>query len=367
VVAIVRDPQRFVPCDPLAWNAVTLAEHAELCEGEPFADQPVIAGCSGTLIDRNLVVTAQHCIGTDDACRSARFLTGLYNDESGALRELRPSDVYSCRARVAVPEGRDIVVIELDRPVAAPYGPMPVAEVRPHVGESLRVAGFPTGIPMKIASGCSVLDYYEAGDDYRINCDLFAGNSGSGVFDSSAELLGVYFSGAGDYRPRAPGECFVRQTLAEDGTGVGVVPQLGSFEPIESAIDSLCATGYPSALCGGAAACGDGVCSSDETFASCAADCDDRRCGNGVCELDEHFSCAADCGERAVTCASDAGVPAVPDAGVSRADAGADSPAGASGGGCSTAGESNLSFVMVLLLLSRRSSRGTRECSRRAQ
>jgi hypothetical protein len=185
---------------------------------------------------------------------------------------------------------------------------------------------------MKLSSACSVLDYYEAADEYRMNCDLFAGNSGSGVLSASAELLGVYSLGAGDYRPRAGAGCFERQMLAEDGTGVGVVPQLGSYEPIDAGIEAFCATGYPSRLCAREPACGDGVCSGAETHASCA-DCAAPSCSNGTCELGEDFDCPLDCGmhtrcDEADAGVADAGPREAPDASLSP-DAGP--PAEASG------------------------------------
>lgn len=314
VVAIVRDPTRMRPCDPVEWNAPALGEFAELCEGEPFADQPVIAGCSGTLIDENLVVTARHCFGAEDACATVRIVTGLYNEPDGRLRTVARNDVYACRRLFDSPEGRDIVIVELDRPVAAPFAPMPVASTRAAIGDRLHVAGFPTGIPMKLASDCSVLDYYDAADEFRMNCDLFAGNSGSGVLSESAELLGVYSLGAGDYRPRPGADCFERQMLAEDGTGVGVVPQLGSYEPVDAIVAALCSTRYPSPLCRRSPGCGDGVCSGAETFASCDADCAAPACSNGTCELGEDFDCPADCGMHA-RCDS------LPDASAPRPDA----------------------------------------------
>jgi hypothetical protein len=144
VVAIVRDPTRMQPCDPVRWNAPALGEFAELCAGEPFEEQPVIAGCSGTLVDANLVVTARHCFGAPDACATVRIVTGLYN-EGGRLRTVPRNDVYSCRRIFDSPEGRDIVLVELDRPVSAPYEPMPIAAARAEIGDALHVAGFPTG------------------------------------------------------------------------------------------------------------------------------------------------------------------------------------------------------------------------------
>jgi hypothetical protein len=300
-------------CDPrdVRWETSTLGERERLCETEAFRDQPVIAGCSATLIDDDLVLTAQHCIGDDERCRDTRLVLGLYLEADGSLRTIDRSDVYACARRVAVPVDRDLVIVELDRPVSSPaFEPAPLGAAPPQVGDRLAVPGFPTGIPMKVAEDCAILSYYEAGDDYRMNCDLLPGGSGSGVLDETGAVIGVYAVGGGGYRRR--GDCYVDIELAEDGTppDLGGVPQLGAFEPVGPIRDLLCAAGIAARVCGLEPVCGDLQCTGRETWESCAADCAPPRCGDAVCDLDEDYDCPVDCGarDRSIECPSlDAG------------------------------------------------------------
>jgi hypothetical protein len=218
------------------------------------------------------------------------------------------------------------LVVRLDRPVPPPFEPAPLGTAA--VGMALHVAGFPTGLPMKSVDGCTVRSHVSGTDAYRIDCDLFAGSSGSGIFDDAGALLGVYTQGAGDYRPRGPGECSVALVLTQDGmlsSGVGT-PQLGAFLPVAPAIEALCAAGHPSPLCGLAAACGDGVCSFGETTASCSDDCAPPTCGDEVCSPGEDFDCAVDCGarDRVAECSATTDAGAIPDAGAITTDAGDD-------------------------------------------
>lgn len=333
-VALVKHVEQWTFCDPSdsRWTAKTLGERENLCPSEPFRDQPVLASCSGTLIDRDLVITAQHCLPTDEACKGMRFVMGLDMEADGTLRKIPRSDVYSCRQRVVTPPDRDIAIIRLDRPVTGPFEPAPIAPAPFTVGEPLMVSGFPTGIPMKVATNCNILAYRELDDGYQANCDLLSGNSGSGFFNLRGELLGVYYQGGGDYKPSPDASCFIRLAVAEDGTLPGVpTPQLGVFSPAQHAVDLMCAAGTATPLCAKPAICGDGRCE-DETPESCPADCSAPSCGDGTCDPGEDYRCAEDCGAR----------DEVAECGAGGVGGGGGAPGGAGGRGGSGAGGSGI-------------------------
>lgn len=313
-------------CDPenLVSSARTHGEFDELCPEVRFADQLAIADCSATLIDDDLVLTANHCVVDEEACARTRFIGSVYLEPGGALHRITRDDVYHCAGWVASPVGRDMVILQLDRPVAAPYRPAVVSSRPVALGDPLAVVGFPAGLPMKVAADCSVLRFPASGATFRSNCDVFGGNSGSGVFDASGEIVGVMTLGAGSYRPDLMrGGC---RTLTEydlEGrllSAPGAAPQLSEAEMMASAITTLCESGWPTPLCGTAAVCGDGRCTGRETNATCAADCAAPSCGDGRCSPGEDYTCVEDCGERdSAECMppADAGVDGgVEDAGV---------------------------------------------------
>ncbi len=287
---------------------LTLGEHQELCEGERFFEQPVLGTCSATLIDTDLVVTAAHCVLDQDTgrstCPTTVFAPGPHYIAGDDLVTPDVEDLYGCRQVLVQDQGIDIAIVQLDRPVVGPYLPAAVSAMPVQLDEAVAAIGFPSGIPTKIADDCAALMLTET--NIRHNCDTFAGNSGSGIFSAgSMALVGVMSGGPGDYQQQ--GDCRVVNVLTEDGQipGIPSAPQLALAIHIEPAMTSLCATGWPSPVCGGSAMCGDGTCSGNETLDVCPADCAAPTCGDGVCEVSSELDCDADCGHLTVDCPQD--------------------------------------------------------------
>lgn len=298
-----------------AGDATVLAPTAstvlQLCASERFGDQPSVANCSATLIDDDLMLTALHCV---PQCAGLTFIFGLHYSTAQTLDAISRSQVFSCaRVAAAVPID-DLAVVQLDRPVAAPFAPAGLASVAPEVSDPIGVIGFPMGVPMKISADCLIKEV--VGNTYRHNCDSNAGNSGSGTFDSRHHLFAVMSTGPGDFKPTVDG-CRVSVQYDDDGrlTGLPTVPQLPASLDARSAVVALCDARWPSQrLCGRGPQCADGVCSAgdDGTCSDCAA----PRCGDGQCDADE--DCFVDCRlQGGPGCQDDGGTKdaGVPDAG----------------------------------------------------
>lgn len=288
-------------CDgATVWPTTTLGERENLCEGEAFIDDPVLASCSATLVDSDLVVIARHCVLEEDECATASFVPGPRWASADELVMPGPEDIYACRRIVAQLDGVDIAFVQLDRPVEgmtpATLGPTPELDA------PLGVIGFPTGTPMKVARACNVRGMNNAGL-VQHDCDTFMGNSGSGVFDAERRLWGVHVNGpGGDYDDE--GECSVAKLYTQDGQlpGIPSAPQFGAAAQISEVLPVLCESGWPTPLCGTEAACGDGTCSGTETASTCADDCSAAVCGDDVCEVLTELECAEDCGHLVEAC-----------------------------------------------------------------
>lgn len=244
--------------------AFSLKDERDLCDDEPFGNQPVAASCSGVLIDDDLVLTAGHCISEQRKCDVFKYVFNYRLDGPDFLAAIADEDVYSCK-RVALEADSvgsnltpDFAVIQLDRPVEGGHVP---AAIRPAValeeGDPISMIGFGSGLPAKIDTGASVAAPRGDGLDYFIvNLDAFEGHSGSATFDASNRLAGILLGGrVPDYVSSSAEGC-ARANVFDDSEAGEIVHNIA---PIVSA---LCDAGVGSG-------------------ASCEPDaCDGRPCGS---------------------------------------------------------------------------------------
>lgn len=206
----------------------------DLCPGEKFAEQPVGAFCSGTLVGEDLVMTAGHCMKDQAKCADTKFLFGFALKRSGEFPESVPlGDVYGCKRIIkqalttSTPglifhnlvnggPGPDYALVQLDRKVAG-RAPLPVNRGgKIASGEPLFVIGHPMGLPLKVAGGAKVRDT-SAKYFFFSDLDTFAGNSGSAVFNARTKLIeGILVRGDKDFTA-SPAGCNVAAVQPQDG------------------------------------------------------------------------------------------------------------------------------------------------------
>jgi len=256
-VALMSAAAAEAVADGQATSLPTWAQVNDLCPGEPFADQPSAAFCSGVLLDWNLVLTSGHCVNAvpleDLRVAFGYFYTspdqlGLGADVYGVSRVLASRRDPMSPDDAA--ERLDFAWLELERDVSPARRPAPVFARGPGAAEGDRVVsiGAGGGVPIKWDDGGSVQDTRPELDDYFIaDTDTSQGSSGGGIFDANLVLLGSLARGAPDFTSSDAG-CNVTATSLDPSQA------REQFTYTHRAIEALCAEGFPSALCDAACA-----------------------------------------------------------------------------------------------------------------
>lgn len=253
--------------------APTLKEAYKLCDGESFTTQPSAASCSAVLIDRDLLLTAGHCLESDSDCRNNSFVFDYAYRAEGELESISASDVYGCRKIVTqlfTQAGPDYAIVQLDR-VPKGRAPVEVRQTALEVSTPLTVMGFSSGLPLKVDQGAVVREGHPgAMDFFALDSDTYEGSSGSPVFDADHLLAGVLVRGGDDYINQGR-SCYWSVHYTETRT-----PSWGWEQAsyVMGALEDLCDKDYPSErLCGIKPRCGDGFCSADAVDVGCVEDC----------------------------------------------------------------------------------------------
>ncbi len=206
-------PSRANP-NELEFPLVTYGREFGLCESERFHSQVVLPVCTGFLIAPDILVTAGHCIESEDDCDNFKWVFGY----SEGMTSVNKDSVYGCKEVIKqkLEETkftiRDYAVIRLDRKVKG-RSPLKYRKAgRPVFGTDLYVIGHPSGLPMKISDGATVKGWNAEERKspletllkrrfyLQANLDTYQGNSGSPVFNQeTGKVEGILIEGAEDF------------------------------------------------------------------------------------------------------------------------------------------------------------------------
>ncbi len=223
-----------------------------VCKDERFADQPSLAMCSGFLVGENLLLTAGHCITSEEDCTEKYKWVFDYsvNEVTGELNKIVDENIYSCKKIVSRELGTvddillrkglkvskdaitnkgskllDYALVELTRSAVgrtplkfrkkARSGIFGINRLRD--GDNLVMIGHPSGLPTKIADGAAVVA--RTGGYFHANLDAFGGNSGSAVInEDSGEVEGILVRGKRDYVYDSSEMCYRPNKVDDDQT-----------------------------------------------------------------------------------------------------------------------------------------------------
>ena len=190
---------------------------ANLCADEKFTGEWIVkdAGSAFLVGDSQTMVTAAHVdpckvtLGCDTSidgndCRQKTIVFGYQRlQEATQLNALGeptytqtdPAHRFRCDSIVLEDRARDFIIFTLDRPVDSSLAtPLQFADVSPAVGTAIKSVGHGNAMAGKVSDG-KVVERLRNGA-VRTTLDVEKGNSGSPVFNSSGQVVGVVSYGA---------------------------------------------------------------------------------------------------------------------------------------------------------------------------
>jgi hypothetical protein len=202
--ALLRKEQLRLTDGSCHLPAETFGDSLNLCEDEPFREQPNPAFCSGFLVGEDVFVTAGHCITSESDCASTAMAFGFgYSARDQDVTSLPEADIYFCKEIIARELNdltkADYAVVRLDRPVQG-RTPLQFRKTGTVSGTGeVTVIGHPAGLPTKVSAGAHVRS--NANPVFFVaNLDTYGGNSGSAVVDSATGMVeGILVRGENDF------------------------------------------------------------------------------------------------------------------------------------------------------------------------
>jgi V8-like Glu-specific endopeptidase len=146
--------------------------------------------CSGTLVSRDLFLTASHCVGATTVGEVVSF---NYERSGGAGSALLTESFFTVDQVV---EDNTVLDFALIRLAGAPGSTFPwtaISSAGAANGAAITIIQHPLGEPKQIEAGSvahQTADYYFYG-----NVDTQPGSSGSGILDAGGQLVGVHTNG----------------------------------------------------------------------------------------------------------------------------------------------------------------------------
>jgi hypothetical protein len=167
-----------------------------LCDAEPFYDQPAAAGhmCTGFLVKKDVIATAAHFVNERNVTDLRVAFGFKMLDSTTPVTRFPGENIYrgvEIIHKVFNGEGNggNWALVKLDRAVVG-QTIAKLSKKKIFCDQPIYVIGHPLGLPLKFGSGASVRDVHEP--YFAADLGVYTGNSGSPVFNKGTnEAIGM--------------------------------------------------------------------------------------------------------------------------------------------------------------------------------
>lgn len=184
--------------------------------------------CSGFLVAPDVIMTAGHCMvntgvsrnETDTYCKGFSWLFDFH--EGLDTENVSASNHYKCKRVIyAVKDEkapfRDYALVQLERPVRD-RKPLKLSTTGLVANDTYSMIGHPFGLPSKLSKNARLAVNNPSRQSFLTNLDAFDGNSGSAVFNSKKEVVGILVGGTPSINRVTNGRCDVLNRCSESRT-----------------------------------------------------------------------------------------------------------------------------------------------------
>ncbi len=200
-----------------------------VCPEVRFTKQNSLSyACTGFLVEPDLIVTAGHCMvntgesqhETELYCKAFSWLFD-YNETTHA-EDISADNLYKCKEVIyAVKDEhapfRDYALVRLNRTVKG-RTPFKINANPVKSTDVFGMIGYPMGLPAKLSKNGRILTNNTNRHSFLTNLDAFEGNSGSGVFNTRNEIVGILVGGTPSANTLTNGKCEILNRCSERGT-----------------------------------------------------------------------------------------------------------------------------------------------------
>ena len=185
---------------------------------EKISDQPSLGNCSGFLIEKDVLLTASHCVEDQNDCEENFWVFDFKsNSQNITPSNFEAKNVHRCSEVLEQNKSLDYAILKLDRPVID-RKPLKMRQRGEVLEDSkLVVIGYPQGLPLKFSTNARIRNN-EDDHQFIINSDTFEGNSGSPVINTKNYLVeGVLVRGGTDFdlNEESTNECYTIKMCPE--------------------------------------------------------------------------------------------------------------------------------------------------------